>query len=129
MRQLLLLVQLFFFKKFRQFIMKSFLLIDIYLQIFCISGMQNTTMYTTYNLFALNICDVCASHQCPNCPTINDTKQGHDQIGTTLSASTMEPTTKQTGNAVSGSGRLTSYFNYQLLATLLSVAFCIMLAF
>jgi len=34
-------------------------------------GMHNTTMYTTYNLFMLNICYVCGSYQCPYCPYFN----------------------------------------------------------
>ncbi|KAK7114537.1 CD109 antigen-like [Littorina saxatilis] len=34
-------------------------------------GMHNTTMYTTYNLFTLNICYVCGSYQCPYCPNFN----------------------------------------------------------
>ncbi|KAK7498039.1 hypothetical protein BaRGS_00010627 [Batillaria attramentaria] len=34
-------------------------------------GMHNTTMYTTYNLFTLNICYVCGSYQCPYCPYFN----------------------------------------------------------
>lgn len=34
-------------------------------------GMHNTTMYTTYNMFNLNICYVCGSYQCPYCPFFN----------------------------------------------------------
>ncbi|GFO11263.1 Cd109 antigen-like isoform x3 [Plakobranchus ocellatus] len=34
-------------------------------------GMHNTTMYTTKNLFLLNICFVCGSYQCPYCPYFN----------------------------------------------------------
>ncbi|CAL1532738.1 unnamed protein product [Lymnaea stagnalis] len=34
-------------------------------------GMHNTTMYTTRNLFLLNICFVCGSYQCPYCPYFN----------------------------------------------------------
>ncbi|XP_069113947.1 CD109 antigen-like [Argopecten irradians] len=34
-------------------------------------GFHNTTMYTTYNLFNLNICYVCGSYQCPYCPFFN----------------------------------------------------------
>ncbi|KAL8603129.1 hypothetical protein ACOMHN_059301 [Nucella lapillus] len=34
-------------------------------------GMHNTTMYTTFNLFTLNICYVCGSYQCPYCPYFN----------------------------------------------------------
>ncbi|ESO98375.1 hypothetical protein LOTGIDRAFT_231429 [Lottia gigantea] len=42
-------------------------------------GMHNTTFYTTYGLFNLNICFVCGSYQCPYCPSFN--------IGTILKAS------------------------------------------
>ncbi|XP_076469788.1 CD109 antigen-like [Babylonia areolata] len=34
-------------------------------------GMHNTTLYTTFNLFTLNICYVCGSYQCPYCPYFN----------------------------------------------------------
>ncbi|XP_005101039.1 alpha-1-inhibitor 3 isoform X2 [Aplysia californica] len=34
-------------------------------------GMHNTTMYTTRNLFLMNICFVCGSYQCPYCPYFN----------------------------------------------------------
>ena len=34
-------------------------------------GMHNTSMYTTFNLFNLNICYVCGSYQCPYCPNFN----------------------------------------------------------
>ncbi|BFZ13295.1 hypothetical protein BsWGS_16334 [Bradybaena similaris] len=34
-------------------------------------GMHNTSMYTTRNLFLLNICFVCGSYQCPYCPYFN----------------------------------------------------------
>lgn len=34
-------------------------------------GMHNTTFYTTYDLFNLNICYVCGSYQCPYCPYFN----------------------------------------------------------
>ncbi|XP_055892053.1 C3 and PZP-like alpha-2-macroglobulin domain-containing protein 8 isoform X3 [Biomphalaria glabrata] len=34
-------------------------------------GMHNTTLYTTRNLFLLNICFVCGSYQCPYCPYFN----------------------------------------------------------
>ena len=33
--------------------------------------MHNTTFYTTYDLFNLNICYVCGSYQCPYCPYFN----------------------------------------------------------
>ncbi|KAK7498085.1 hypothetical protein BaRGS_00010673, partial [Batillaria attramentaria] len=34
-------------------------------------GMHNTTLYTTFNLFQLNICYSCGSYQCPYCPYFN----------------------------------------------------------
>ncbi|KAJ8303360.1 LOW QUALITY PROTEIN: hypothetical protein KUTeg_019756 [Tegillarca granosa] len=34
-------------------------------------GMHNTGLYTTYNLFNLNVCYVCGSYQCPYCPFFN----------------------------------------------------------
>ncbi|GFS03946.1 macroglobulin complement-related 2 [Elysia marginata] len=34
-------------------------------------GMHNTSLYTTKNLFLLNICFVCGSYQCPYCPYFN----------------------------------------------------------
>ncbi|XP_048253504.1 CD109 antigen-like [Haliotis rufescens] len=34
-------------------------------------GMHNTSMYTTYNMFIMNICFVCGSYQCPFCPSFN----------------------------------------------------------
>ncbi|RUS75425.1 hypothetical protein EGW08_016804 [Elysia chlorotica] len=34
-------------------------------------GMHNTSLYTTKNLFLLNICFVCGSYQCPYCPFFN----------------------------------------------------------
>ncbi|KAK6185943.1 hypothetical protein SNE40_008070 [Patella caerulea] len=34
-------------------------------------GMHNTSMYTTYGLFNLNVCFVCGSYQCPYCPSFN----------------------------------------------------------
>ncbi|XP_071092281.1 CD109 antigen-like [Haliotis cracherodii] len=34
-------------------------------------GMHNTSMYTTYNIFTMNICFVCGSYQCPYCPSFN----------------------------------------------------------
>ncbi|WAR12173.1 CPMD8-like protein [Mya arenaria] len=33
--------------------------------------MHNTSIYTTYNNFNLNICYVCGSYQCPYCPYFN----------------------------------------------------------
>ena len=38
---------------------------------FFFPGMHNTTLYTTYNMFNLNICYVCGSYQCPYCPFFN----------------------------------------------------------
>ncbi|XP_048773201.1 CD109 antigen-like [Ostrea edulis] len=34
-------------------------------------GMHNTTLYSTYSLFNLNVCYVCGSYQCPYCPFFN----------------------------------------------------------
>lgn len=34
-------------------------------------GMHNTSIWTTYNHFILNICYVCGSYQCPYCPYFN----------------------------------------------------------
>ena len=34
-------------------------------------GLRNTTLYTTYGLFHLHICQVCGSFQCPYCPFYN----------------------------------------------------------
>ncbi|KAI0207911.1 Complement C3 [Lamellibrachia satsuma] len=34
-------------------------------------AMHNTTLYTTYDLFHLHICQVCGSFQCPYCPFYN----------------------------------------------------------
>ncbi|KAL4235441.1 endopeptidase inhibitor [Mactra antiquata] len=42
-------------------------------------GMHNTTFYSTYSLFNLNICYVCGSYQCPYCPFFN--------VGTIIKAS------------------------------------------
>ncbi|XP_060595854.1 CD109 antigen-like [Ruditapes philippinarum] len=42
-------------------------------------GMHNTTLYSTYNMFNLNICYVCGSYQCPYCPYFN--------VGTVIKAS------------------------------------------
>jgi hypothetical protein len=36
-----------------------------------VAGMHNTSIYTTYNLFTLNVCYVCGSYQCPYCPYFN----------------------------------------------------------
>ncbi|CAH1779511.1 unnamed protein product [Owenia fusiformis] len=35
------------------------------------TGLHNTTLYTTYNLFNLHMCQVCGSFQCPYCPGYN----------------------------------------------------------
>ncbi|XP_046585013.1 LOW QUALITY PROTEIN: murinoglobulin-1-like [Haliotis rubra] len=34
-------------------------------------GMHNTSIYTTYTLFTMNICFACGSYQCPYCPSFN----------------------------------------------------------
>ena len=35
------------------------------------AALQNTTLYNTYSLFHLHICQVCGSFQCPYCPFYN----------------------------------------------------------
>ncbi len=37
----------------------------------CIPGSHNTTLFTTFGLFHLHICQVCGSYQCPYCPFYN----------------------------------------------------------
>ena len=37
---------------------------------FC-TGMHNTSLYTTYTLFNLHMCQVCGSFQCPYCRYYN----------------------------------------------------------
>lgn len=36
-----------------------------------VSAFQNMTLYNTYNLFHLHVCQVCGSFQCPYCPYYN----------------------------------------------------------
>lgn len=60
----------------------SLIKLDIFLNfqnIFFSIGMHNTTMYSTYSLFNLNVCYVCGSYQCPYCPFFN--------VGTVIKAS------------------------------------------
>jgi len=40
-------------------------------------GMHNSTMYTTYDLNGLHICQVCGSFQCPYCPFYNSAITAH----------------------------------------------------
>lgn len=56
----------------------------------CFIGMHKTSMYTTYNLFNLNICDVCGSYQCSSCPYYNSTQNipGFTTTDTVLPSST-----------------------------------------
>ncbi|KAK2155983.1 hypothetical protein LSH36_224g01020, partial [Paralvinella palmiformis] len=39
-------------------------------------GMHNTTLYNTWSLFNLHICQVCGSYQCPYCPYYNGASTG-----------------------------------------------------